>query len=122
MLHTLSWALNSPPEPHAFVNLSLQSTYFDVATIEHAIGLVIDDRDTLSLEDRVTSYTNGILNYYFPWCILRNGEPGDPSIESGFMITPESLTHDAPRGIKRPDFVLVIWILKMLKIHLTVFE
>ena len=105
-VYTSHFIFNSPPKPHAFTSLPLQSMFDDILSINYAIALVNDsNKSTRSLEDRVDCYMNGILTYYFPWQTNRfeNGE----WIKAGNIIAPQSWTHEfTGPGWRKPDFTL----------------
>ena len=96
-----------PPNSHLFVSLPLQSRYFNSISINRAIALVNDsDKNTRSLEDRVDCYMNGILNCHFPW--QRNEIHDGITVPAGFLIAPQSWTHELPGpGRRKPDFTLI---------------
>ena len=102
------WTLNSPPKPHAFVSLPVQSKYWNVTGIFWAIRLVWDqDSQHRSLEDRVDAYINGLLNLYYPWQVDRvdNGK----KIPSGNIIAPQCWIHEYDTGRMKPDFTVRHW-------------
>ena len=116
---TINWAIYiisvfaylfivSPPNPYSFVSLPLQSrsSYIDLISISQAIALVDDtDHRHPSLEDRVDCYMNGILTYHFPW--QRDEFHEGERVPAGFIIAPQSWTHEFPGpGRRKPDFTL----------------
>lgn len=113
---SIEWGLSSPPKPHAFVSLPLQSlAYYQVMTIVRAIDAAkwSDDpnKKFKVYEDRVITYLNGLYNNYFCWS-LPNVIVDNEVIELGFRISPEQWARTPGRS-KRPDFTVELDYLPM---------
>jgi hypothetical protein len=114
--NSLKWCLNSPPKPHPFVSLPLQSGLdFPNFKEDHVIrkctdiivhkGEEAEDKTYESLEDQSVRLLLNILRLYFPLDI-NIPKRGDPAHRVGFVLGCEYRSKTAPgltKKAKRPD-------------------
>jgi len=60
--NSLEWALNSPPKPHAFVSLPLQSDFFGTVSVEQANDIIQQIKDDNFMVDNIIQICRELIS------------------------------------------------------------